>query len=199
MNRQAIKDEKRNKLLDACFKLFVKKGVQETSIQDITNEAGLGKGTFYSYFKDKYEARDILIAFKSRSLYGKAVEKLSEEKNIKFLSDKVIFIINNLINELNRKPYVLKFISKDLSYGLYKSTLKEIYHENRKSIYDLFAEGIKQNGEKLKNPNILISIIVELVSSTCYNSILYNQPLPINEFKQYLFNSVKAIIEDPNS
>ena len=199
MNRDEIKDDKRNKFLDASFKLFVDKGLRNTSIQDIANEAGFGKGTFYYYFKDKYEVRRILIGLKSRSLFSNAFKKLNLQKNIKQLSDKVIFVLNNLIDELNNQPDLLKFISKDLSYGLYKNALDEVFHENEQSIFNLFAEGIKENGEKIKNPKILLSIIIELVSSTCYNSILYNQPLPIKDFKPYLFDNIKVLIENPNN
>ena len=42
--------EKENKLLNTAFKLFTQKGVDNTSIQDIADNAGVGKGTFYLYF-----------------------------------------------------------------------------------------------------------------------------------------------------
>ena len=49
------KKEKENKLMEKALKLFTEKGVNNTSIQDIADEAGVGKGTFYLYFKDKYD------------------------------------------------------------------------------------------------------------------------------------------------
>ena len=52
---QENKEEKENNLITAALKLFTEKGVKETSVQEITNEAGVAKGTFYLYFKDKYE------------------------------------------------------------------------------------------------------------------------------------------------
>ena len=48
------KNEKLNTLLDTSFKLFTEKGIKHTSIQDIVDNAGVAKGTFYLYFKDKY-------------------------------------------------------------------------------------------------------------------------------------------------
>ena len=55
---QETKENKKNRLLDTGFKLFTEKGIQNTSIQDIVDNANVAKGTFYLYFKDKYE--DIL-------------------------------------------------------------------------------------------------------------------------------------------
>ena len=40
----------------------------------------------------------------------------------------------------------------------------------------------------------MIYMIIELISGTSYNSILYNQPKPIEELKPYLYETVKSII-----
>lgn len=44
---------KRNKLIQAGLTCFQEKGYHSTRIEDITNRAGTGKGTFYLYFKSK--------------------------------------------------------------------------------------------------------------------------------------------------
>jgi AcrR family transcriptional regulator len=48
-----VSSEKRNVIVSAAIELFVNKGLGETSIDDIVNNARIGKGTFYKYFKDK--------------------------------------------------------------------------------------------------------------------------------------------------
>jgi AcrR family transcriptional regulator len=48
-----VSSEKRNAIVSAATGLFQNKGLGETSIDDIVNRAGIGKGTFYKYFKDK--------------------------------------------------------------------------------------------------------------------------------------------------
>ena len=49
------KQMKRESLLDSAFSLFINNGFSKTSISDIVNNAGVAKGTFYLYFKDKYD------------------------------------------------------------------------------------------------------------------------------------------------
>ena len=49
------KKQKEDALLNTAFDLFTKQGIQKTSISDIVNQAGVAKGTFYLYFKDKYD------------------------------------------------------------------------------------------------------------------------------------------------
>jgi hypothetical protein len=38
-------------------------------------------------------------------------------------------------------------------------------------------------------------MIIELVGSTCFNSILYKEPLPIEEYKPYLYRTIRNLIE----
>ena len=42
----------------------------------------------------------------------------------------------------------------------------------------------------------MIYLIIELVSSTCYSSILYSEPMPIAELKTYLYPSIRAIMRE---
>ena len=39
-------------------------------------------------------------------------------------------------------------------------------------------------------------MIIELVSSTCFNSILYNSPLPIENFKPFLYDTIRKLINE---
>lgn len=41
----------------------------------------------------------------------------------------------------------------------------------------------------------MVFMIIELVGSTCYSAILYNEPVGIEELKPYLFRTVKGIME----
>lgn len=191
-------ENKEERLLDTAFKLFTEKGVKDTSIQEIVDNADVGKGTFYLYFKDKYEIRDILIAKKSHKLFNEALQAL-RKNYISNLSDQVVFIINYVINELKKNQILLRFISKNLSLGIYNKTVKKIYENSEKEengVYKLFLRGIEENNIKLKNPDVTLFMIIELVSSTCFNSILYNEPLPIEEYKPYLYDTIRKLLEE---
>ena len=62
--------QKRNALFQTAFDLFTNKGFAKTTISDIVNQAGLAKGTFYLYFKDKYDLRDKLIISQTSQHFG---------------------------------------------------------------------------------------------------------------------------------
>ena len=194
------KEEKENRLLNTAFRLFTEKGIKETSIQEIVDNASVAKGTFYLYFRDKYEIRDILIVKKSQKLFEDSLKSL-RKNYISDFSDSIIYIINYVIDELTKNPLLLKFISKNLSWGVYNKAVLNIYDKtgndtnNELTLHDLFINGIKENNIKFSNPDVTLFMIIELVGSTCFNSILYKEPLPIEEYKPYLYKTIRNLIK----
>ena len=194
------KEEKENRLLNTAFRLFTEKGIKETSIQEIVDNASVAKGTFYLYFRDKYEIRDILIVKKSQKLFEDSLKSL-RKNYISDFSDSIIYIINYVIDELTKNPLLLKFISKNLSWGVYNKAVLNIYDKtgndtnNELTLHDFFINGIKENNIKLSNPDVTLFMIIELVGSTCFNSILYKEPLPIEEYKPYLYKTIRNLIK----
>jgi len=58
--REQKKKLTKKSIIQAAVKLFGEKGYENTSIEQLAKEAGVGKGTVYSYFSTK---RDIFYAF----------------------------------------------------------------------------------------------------------------------------------------
>lgn len=48
-------NSKKQNIINAAYSLFINKGYNASSIQDILDEAGVSKGTFYNYFTSKTE------------------------------------------------------------------------------------------------------------------------------------------------
>lgn len=187
------KAEKENKLLEVSFDLFTEKGIRDTSVQEITDKAGLAKGTFYLYFKDKYELQNKLIIRASKTLFDNALKKL-ERNNIKQFDDGLIFVIDYIINELNKNRLLLKFISKNLSWGLYYDKVTTLANDEAIGVRQTFIKGMKEMNVKLDNPDVTLYMIIELVGSTCFSSILNKEPLPINEYKPYLYDAIRKLL-----
>lgn len=192
------KDNKEERLLDEGFKLFTTKGLKNTSIQDIVNKANVAKGTFYLYFKDKYELHDILIMKKSKKLFNDALNSLNKNKVTNFV-DQIIYIVDYVIDELVKDPILIQFIAKDLAWGVFNKTILELYSREEaeeNGLVSLFLTGIEENNIKLDNPQVSLFMIIELVSSTCFTSILYSEPLPIKEYKPFLHKEIKKILQN---
>ncbi len=187
--------DKKSKILDESFKLFRTKGTKNTSIEEITNSAGVAKGTFYLYFKDKYDLQEQLIVKKSNELFREALENCDKE-DLKTFSDKLIFIINDILDNLNNNKLLLKFISKNLSFGLYSNRIPDILSNDELSVKDLFIEGLKKDNINIENPDVILFLIIELVSSTCLSVITEKNPVSLDEYKPVLFKAIKKMISE---
>lgn len=188
------KKVKEDSLLNTAFSLFTTKGVSKTSISDIVNNAGVAKGTFYLYFKDKYDIRNKLVSHKSSQLFQNAIEALSASDKKYTFNERIVFIVDNIINQLNENKSLLTFIAKNLSWGVFKHALTTPIKDDIdfRNIYDAMLEDAPYN---IEQPEIMIFMIVELVSSTCYSAILYSEPVELETFKPYLYKCINNIID----
>lgn len=187
------KKKKREALLNTAFDLFTTQGINQTTINNIVEAAGVAKGTFYLYFKDKYDIRNKLIAHKAKRVFSIAYEALSKTRLTDF-DDRIIFLVDNIIEQFNADKSLLNFISKNLSWGIFKNELTASDDSDDldfNAVYAIFENSAKT----FKNPEILLFMIVEFVSSTCYSSILYGEPASIEELKPYLFDAIRQLIK----
>ncbi len=70
--------ETRKRLIQAAVELVLEKGYDTVTIQDITDRADIGRGTFYIHFKDKEEAIWIAIQDLCLELEQRAHQKYKD-------------------------------------------------------------------------------------------------------------------------
>ncbi len=189
------KKKKRRALLDAAYDLFTSKGIYETSVSDIVQKAEMAKGTFYLYFKDKYQIRTELITRKAGELFSAVRSKLPYDENRSF-EDTVVGLVDILVEQLNEDKTLLEFISKNLQWGIFHNVILEGGNEVSDSFYEWYTKLILNSGRKFRNHELMIYMIVELVNSTCYNVILYGEPVDLPELKAELARLIPVIIKN---
>lgn len=180
------KKKKKDAIVNSAFTLFIDHGIKDTSIADIMKKAELAKGTFYLYFKDKYEVRDYLVRKKAAQLFENAIEALKESDITEF-DKKIIFIVDNLLDQLSNNKILLKFISKNLSWGILRNSIENIPVNEGESAADYIEQLAEESGKHIRNLEMLIFMIAELVNSTAHSVILYQQPVELPELKKELF------------
>jgi AcrR family transcriptional regulator len=72
-NKGDFMNDRKQHVIKIAHQLFIEKGFQSTSIQDILDYSGISKGTFYNYFPSKNE---LLIA-----LFKSIYKKMEQERN----------------------------------------------------------------------------------------------------------------------
>lgn len=191
--RLAKQINKYDQILNSAYELFLEQGFESVTIQEIAARAGVAKGTFYLYFHDKDVLKAQLIAQKSNEMFQRALAALHETRLENF-DDQIIFVVNYIIDILDHNKPALRLIAKDLSLGVFNEKLQQIFTDDEADIVRSLILAAERSGIRLKNPQILLFMIIELTSSTCFSCILDSKPLEISVFKPYLFEAIRQLI-----
>ncbi len=120
---QIKKDEIRQRLMNAACELFTSKGFVESTISEITSKAGVGKGTFYTYFRSKEELVEAII--------DEGMEELLEDIHVSMneatKSGSTTFraFIRSNLEFFSNNQAILKFFNKEMAS--YSKLQQKIY------------------------------------------------------------------------
>ena len=143
MARNRHPEETVNLILDVAFRLFMEKGYEHTSIQDIINNlGGLSKGAIYHHFKSK---EDILVA---------VIDRMTAESN-EMLAD--IRDSSGLSGEEKLKKIFRESISRSVQNDIF--TVAPDFHDNPKLLFSLLHDTIDNAA-----PNYILPIIRQGIS-----------------------------------
>jgi len=186
---------KMTKLHDAAYELFTSIGVHNTKIDDIAKNAGVAKGTFYLYFKDKYDLVDRIILRKSTVVIEDAIKAVieSQKSGQKDFLKSVIVFVDYLIEFFKNDKKLLALIYKNLSWELYE---KAMTYEGIDGIKQTFIQHFIVDGAGSEVAQQRLFIIVSMVGAVCYNSIVLGTPYPIDNIKPELYQSISKILSE---
>lgn len=120
------KEEKIKFICDEAYKVFVKVGIDEFSLNKFISEINMSKGQFYHYFKTK------------------------EELIYQVISKKTFELVNNIKEEYeNKKSFIDKL---NLIFSLYLND-EEYYKDLRKLYIDTLHMYIISNNDEIKESN----------------------------------------------
>ncbi len=127
MARNKHPEETVNLILEVAFHLFMKKGYEHTSIQDIIDQlGGLSKGAIYHHFKSK---EDILIAVTDR-MTAESNQMLAEIRDRKDLNGKE-----------KLKAIFKESISRPVQNDIF--TVAPDFHNNPKLLFSLLHDTVE--------------------------------------------------------
>lgn len=122
-------NERRNEILDTAQGLFNTKGYDASTINDILNEIGIAKGTFYHYFKSKEE---VLDAINERIGYVimERVEAIANDKQLSS-EDKLLRMFLSM--------QISEDVGEELLEGMHKPENALMHQKSLKLMVNLLA------------------------------------------------------------
>lgn len=107
MLRELKKENKRERILKVAIELFTKKGFEKTTIEDITRNAKVAKGTFYNFFEKK---EDVILYFLDREIEESRDEIQSNLYLKRIFFDQLEMLISTYLKHIFRKKEFAKIL-----------------------------------------------------------------------------------------
>ncbi len=191
------KVEKKSQIMMAAITLFAQKGFEKTTINDISKEAGIGKGTVYEYFQNKEEMiNESFHFFLSHMELGH--EAILEQDTM--ASDKMKRILLSFANIVTPETEGLMNMmfqfwgeamrSQDTKNIIFHE-MKKFYSQYRSLFADLIVLGMRDGSfRKNINPEHIASIVIGLLDGLMVQWLLDRELIRYDE----ILNSVATMV-----
>ena len=181
--REQNKIDKRKGILEAAIRLFSVKGYDQTSIEELAREAGIGKGTVYSYFETK---RDIVRAFCEDQLEYTRNELATGTNPDTSLKDQLLVIFMSEFRHVTaNKEFGRLFLQeKVFPREHYSAEDQEIQNRYFEMLYPIY-EKAQQQGELDSNLELLhisghFYSLYLLILSCWYNGMIASEDIALS-------------------
>jgi AcrR family transcriptional regulator len=147
--RERRANETRMRLFRCALALITERGLPNVKVEDITEAADVGKGTFFNYF----ESKDHVLGVMAEIQIGKIRDARSKFSHGHLTVQVTLHqLAQQLSEEPGRSPALARaLISSFLGSASVREILKRTMHEGRKTIGELISAG-QERGEI--NPNL---------------------------------------------
>lgn len=183
------KEDKRNRLLDAAYSLFIEKGVSSTTIAEICTKAGIAKGTFYLYFKDKEDILRTLTKRISLNILKTTYNKVKDTQLI--FEEKIVLMAEYLLDLFQNDKDMLIVMKKDFIWPISEEEFLLTSDETLSSIRHDIEEYAMQ--ASLTEHQILVRLyaLISMLCSISYSSIIDQFPDTIESLKPEILSMLK--------
>lgn len=172
MARNKYPEETRNLIIETAERLFIEKGYEHTSIQDIIDHlGGLSKGAIYYHFRSKEEIMDA-VATKMYSPSNEQLYRICRRKDLNGLEK-----LRELFRTSAFSPALKEMFSAapDMMKNpkLLKLLLNETQTEAADMVQKILEEGIGDGSIRTEYPRELAEVLM-LVSNVWLNPMIYH-------------------------
>lgn len=160
----------REKLIDVARQLFVHKGIEKTTMNDIAAASDKGRRTIYTYFKNKREIYNAVLEQESERLVGHMRELVNssmpgDEKLRTFLSMRL-----EHAHEIGTSYTSIKALFK-LDLRRLDKVRRLVYDKEQKLLVDILDEGVANGTFDADRCNLLRSFLITSIQGLTLSDI----------------------------
>lgn len=177
--RERKKRETRQKIFDAAIKLFKEYGFEATTIDMISEEADVARGTIFLHFPSK-EA--ILANWGQERI--QEIEERREEWDYGDSCKQRVLRIYKILNEVNMQNYdfIKVLIESSMKHRKVLESEKSMYFELRELFADLIEDAQERGRLKMKfNPLVAANMLENIYYNALYDWVRSEGGWPLEE------------------
>lgn len=185
-------EDKKRELLNIAERLFVEKGFQQTSVDDILQASGLSKGGFYHYFKSK----DELISESIKNLLDELVviiQKIVNDDKLGAMDKLNLFFIEKSKFQNSKYEYAKllgAMMQTEVSQYFFYITMS---NKLVPPLAQIISQGVNEGVFDVEFPEETADILTRVISSAVQSSFYYNNLDDTKKHKKYV-DSVQHVI-----
>lgn len=140
--------DKRELLINAAYKVFSEKGYYNAKMEEIAEEAGVGKGTVYSYFDNKKDLFDTMVFSFLEEYFIRLEKGVNENDSMETIINK--FLLNHMEILISTKATFMKVMTDFSNIPRNKEEIKSFHKKfiiEKTERYMKIFEKAKEKGE----------------------------------------------------
>lgn len=188
--------EKKQKLLETAFQLFRSAGVSSTAIDDVVKSAGIARGTFYLYFKDKSDLLEQLIMYKStetmKEILVYARQAMTDEAAEFDVT--VRRVLEMYVDFLVEHRDILMVLHKNFSACM--RDFPRFYDDEADGMFEVVMQKFEAEGFSAEETPKTLFIVINMIDSVCSDAIMYGRPFPLEEIRDTVIDAAMAIFRN---
>lgn len=175
--------QKREKIFNAAVKEFSEKGTTATTMKEISQKAGVGKGTLYRYFENKEDLVSSLLSYGFEQLTLEIKNRLAGFDNA---TEKLRQAVTVQLEYYKEHCDFCRFLTREF-WGYknkFTENIKEIRSNYTVVIEEIIEEGIEQEEFKAKDPEIAAVSLIGMVNLTALHWFMFKGEVAVEKIKE---------------
>ncbi len=175
--------EKYTRIIEAGVNVFTRKGFHKATVEEVAREAGVGKGTVYTYFQNK-EALFLAIINEGINEMARVVEETrNPEDNPRQQLKQSIYSILDFFSK--HREFCIFLVREHFSYNQSIKEQAEKFHSRYNTVFGkILQQGKEQGLFEFEHLDTLSSGLTGAVFSAAFYWFMFSDEFPIEKIYQ---------------
>ena len=177
---QELRQERRQKILEAALELFALSGFHATSISKIAQKAGISKGLIYNYFESKDQMLDAIIEGAMQE-----GDSIINQGNQQDPGANLKLMIEAFFTEMKQNQHYWKLVST-LGLRAEFPKINQLIRDRLMAYMEIIKQMLQQIG--IENPGMEAKVLGATFDGIALHYLLGGEEYPLEDVKNYLID-----------